>query len=82
MGKQSPRQGAVLTRGRAGKNHGQGKACKAIDFLEKAGQEALNNGDYEKAERYFKACLELDATAAVLSSKFFEKKLAQESAIN
>ena len=55
---------------------------KAIDYLEKAGQEALKNGDYEEAERYFKECLELDATAAVLSKEFFEKKLAQESAIN
>ena len=55
---------------------------KAIDYLEKAGQEALKNGNYEEAERYFRECLELDATAAVLSKEFFEKKLAQESAIN
>ena len=55
---------------------------KAIDYLEKAGQEALKNGDYDEAERYFRKCLELDATAVVLSVEYYEKKLAQESAIN
>jgi DNA-binding response OmpR family regulator len=55
---------------------------KAIDYLEKAGQDALKNGDYEKAERYFKDSLELDATAAVLSAEFFNNKIAQERAID
>jgi predicted ATPase len=48
--------------------------AKAIDYLEKAGQKALELGDYMKAEEYFRQCLELDATSAVLSSEFFEKK--------
>lgn len=54
--------------------------AKAIDYLEKAGQRALQMGEYERAERYFKECLELDATAAVLSAEFFEKKLKREQA--
>jgi predicted ATPase len=53
---------------------------KAIDYLEKAGQIALQRGDYEGAERCFKECLELDATAAVLSTEFFENKLKSEQA--
>jgi predicted ATPase len=48
--------------------------AKAIDYLEKAGQRALEVGDYETAEYYFKETLELDATSAVLSAEFFEKK--------
>ena len=52
--------------------------AKAIDYLEKAGQRALQQGDYEQAERYFQECLELDATAAVLSTEFFKKKLRGE----
>jgi CheY-like chemotaxis protein/class 3 adenylate cyclase len=47
--------------------------AKAIDYLEKAGQRALEEGDYETAEFYFKETLELDATSAVLSAEFFEK---------
>ncbi len=53
---------------------------KAIDYLEKAGQIALQRGDYDEAERCFKECLELDATAAVLSTEFFENKLKSEQA--
>ena len=49
-----------------------------IDYLEKAGQKALQRGDYEQAERFFRECLELDATAAVLCAEFFEKKLIRE----
>jgi len=49
--------------------------AKAIDYLEKAGQRALELGDYEKAETYFRECLELDSTSAVLSTEFFKKKL-------
>ena len=49
--------------------------AKAIDYLEKAGQSALHQGDYELAEYYFRACLELDATSAVLSTEFFKNKL-------
>jgi predicted ATPase len=52
--------------------------AKAIDFLEKAGQRALEQGDYEKAEYYFRECLELDSTSAVLSTEFFKKKLRGE----
>jgi predicted ATPase len=52
--------------------------AKAIDFLEKAGQRALEQGDYEKAEYYFRECLELDSTSAVLSTEFFKKKLQGE----
>ena len=53
--------------------------AKAIDYLEKAGQRALQQGDYELAERYFRECLELDATVAVLSTEFFKKKLQGEN---
>jgi adenylate cyclase len=54
--------------------------AKAIDYLEMAGQKALKKGDYEMAEYYFRECLELDASAAVLSTKFFAKKLDREQA--
>lgn len=56
--------------------------AKAIEYLEKAGQEALKYGNYEQAEHYFRECLELDATAAVLSTEFFKKKLDRERAID
>jgi DNA-binding response OmpR family regulator/class 3 adenylate cyclase/tetratricopeptide (TPR) repeat protein len=49
--------------------------AKAIDYLEKAGQRALEQGDYEKAEYYFKECLELDSSSAVLSTEFVKRKL-------
>jgi predicted ATPase len=52
--------------------------AKAIDYLEKAGQKALEEGEYEQAEQYFRECLELDATSAVLSTEFFEKKMKGE----
>jgi predicted ATPase len=52
--------------------------AKAIDYLEHAGQKALEAVKYEQAEQYFKECLELDATSAVLSTEFFEKKLNGE----
>jgi len=54
--------------------------AKAIDYLEKAGQMALQMGNYDEAEHYFRECLQLDATAAVLSAEFFEKKLKREQA--
>ena len=54
--------------------------AKAIDYLEKAGQKAVQRGDYEQAERFFRECLELDASAAVLSTEFFAKKLDREQA--
>ena len=53
--------------------------AKAIDYLEKAGQQALQEGDYEQAEVYFRECLQLDATAAVLSTEFFKNKLNGEN---
>jgi hypothetical protein len=37
-------------------------------------------GECEMAERYFRERLELDATAAVLSTEFFENKLKRERA--
>jgi DNA-binding response OmpR family regulator len=52
--------------------------AKAIDYLEKSGQRALQQGNYEQAEYFFRESLELDATSAVLSSEFFEKKLKGE----
>ena len=52
--------------------------AKAIDYLEMAGKKAVQAGNYEEAEVYFRQCLELDSTAAVLSAEFFEKKLKQE----
>jgi class 3 adenylate cyclase/DNA-binding NarL/FixJ family response regulator len=54
--------------------------AKAIDYFERAGQRALQMGNYEQAERFFRQSLELDATAAVLSAEFFEEKLRQEQA--
>lgn len=51
---------------------------KAIDYLEKAGQRALQQGDHEQAEHYFRLCLELDATSSVLSTEFFKNKLSGE----
>ena len=46
--------------------------------MEKSGQRALQQGNYEQAEYFFRESLELDAASAVLSSEFFEKKLKGE----
>ncbi|MFN2263285.1 MAG: response regulator [Anaerolineales bacterium] len=53
--------------------------AKAIDYLEKAGQRASEQGDYETAEYYFRETLKLDASSAVLSAEFFEKKFKSEN---
>ncbi len=45
--------------------------ARAVDYLEKAGQEALRRGAFEDAERYLQESLELDAAAAVLSTEFY-----------
>ena len=45
---------------------------KAIKYLERAGQQALRQGDFQKAEGYFQECLELEANASVLSQTFQE----------
>jgi uncharacterized protein HemY len=55
--------------------------AKAINYLEKAGQEALKNGDYDKAETYFEESLQLDATASVLSTEFLKSKTDQGQAV-
>ena len=47
--------------------------AKAIDYLEKAGQQALRNGAYQEAERLFKESLELDARSGVLSTGFYDR---------
>ena len=47
--------------------------AKAIDYLEKAGQQALRNGAYQEAERLFKESLELDARSGVLSAGFYDR---------
>ena len=49
---------------------------RAIEYLEKAGQQALHTGAYEEAERYLQESLELDAQSAVLSSGFHEQPSA------
>ena len=47
--------------------------AKAIDYLEKAGQQALRDGAYQEAERLFEESLELDARSGVLSAGFYER---------
>lgn len=49
---------------------------RAIEYLEKAGQEALRAGAYDEAEGYFEASLELNARSAVLSNGFYEQSTA------
>jgi len=44
-----------------------------IDYLEKAGQQALRDGAYQEAERLFEESLELDARSGVLSAGFYER---------
>jgi predicted ATPase len=46
--------------------------AKAIDYLEKAGQQALRNGAYQEAERLFQESLKLDARSGVLSAGFYD----------
>ncbi|HEX9618385.1 MAG TPA: response regulator [Anaerolineales bacterium] len=46
-----------------------GEPMKALHYLEEAGQEALQRGDFAEAERLFKAALELEAQAAVLEER-------------
>jgi predicted ATPase len=48
--------------------------AKAVEYLEKAGQQAARHGEYEEAERYFRESLELEAEAAVLSAEFYDNK--------
>ncbi len=46
---------------------------RAIEYLEKAGQEALSAGAYDEAEGYLRESLELNARSAVLSESFYEQ---------
>jgi CheY-like chemotaxis protein/predicted metal-dependent HD superfamily phosphohydrolase len=48
---------------------------RAIEYLEKAGQQALRSGAYDEAERYFQQSLDLDAQSGVLSDGFYEHPL-------
>jgi len=43
---------------------------KAIDYLEKAGEHARRNGDYESSLRYFNEALEIEVDASVLSDEY------------
>ncbi len=43
---------------------------KAIDYLEKAGEQARRNGDFESSLRYFNEALEIEANASVLSEEY------------
>jgi len=53
---------------------------RAIEYLEKAGQEAMRAGAYDEAERYLQASLELNARSAVLSDGFYEQGRADWTA--
>jgi hypothetical protein len=53
---------------------------KAIQYLEKAGQQATADGAYEEAERFYRESLELDADAAVLSNEFYNEKGTMKTA--
>jgi CheY-like chemotaxis protein/class 3 adenylate cyclase/predicted metal-dependent HD superfamily phosphohydrolase len=46
---------------------------RAIEYLEKAGQQALRARAYEEAERYFQQSLELESQSAVLSNGFYAR---------
>ena len=50
--------------------------ARAADFLEKAGQQALEAGSYEDAQRLLQESLELDAGSAVLSTDFYHRHTA------
>jgi len=52
----------------------QASPARAIDYLEKAGQEAMQNHAYEEAERYLQESLEMSAKAAVLSEGYGREK--------
>ena len=43
---------------------------KAIDYLEKAGEQARRNRDFESSLRFFNEALEIEANAAVLSEEY------------
>jgi predicted ATPase len=43
---------------------------KAMDYLEKAGEQARRNGDQHKALEYFNEALEIEARASVLSDDY------------
>jgi CheY-like chemotaxis protein/class 3 adenylate cyclase len=45
--------------------------AKAVDYLEKAGQQAVLAGAHEEAERFFRESLELEAQSAVLSAEYY-----------
>jgi predicted ATPase len=46
--------------------------ARAIPYLERASQQAMEAGAYGEAERYLKESLELDATAGLLSAEYLE----------
>jgi ferric-dicitrate binding protein FerR (iron transport regulator) len=45
--------------------------AKAMYYLEKASQQAMQTGAYQEAERFLQESLELDAQSAVLSADFY-----------
>jgi CheY-like chemotaxis protein/tetratricopeptide (TPR) repeat protein len=45
--------------------------AKAIEYLERAGEQAQQRGDYQEAFRYFNESLALNAQAAVLSTAYY-----------
>jgi CheY-like chemotaxis protein len=51
-------------------------AAKTIRYLEQAGEQALQCGDYQAARRYFNESLALNEKAAVLSADFY--RLAEQ----
>jgi CheY-like chemotaxis protein/predicted metal-dependent HD superfamily phosphohydrolase len=46
---------------------------RAIEYLERAGQQALHSGAYDDAERFLQQSLELEAQFAILSNGFYER---------
>jgi CheY-like chemotaxis protein/class 3 adenylate cyclase/predicted metal-dependent HD superfamily phosphohydrolase len=57
-----------------------GEPARAIEYLDKAGQQALTAGAFEDAERYLQESLELSARSAVLSEGFYDRATADYAA--
>jgi CheY-like chemotaxis protein/class 3 adenylate cyclase len=50
-----------------------GEPARAIEYLDRAGQQALAAGAFEDAEQYLQESLELSARSAVLSEGFYDR---------
>jgi predicted ATPase len=52
--------------------------AKAVEYLERAGQQAAREGAYDDADRYYRESIELNAASAVLSEDYYDASIARD----